>query len=505
MDQWSCAAQGLRVDGGVSGQSNKGYGHLDGDIHVPRREKAVGEYLEAVVKMSFYKFAVRSFLVAGVIWSTGGMAKTPPEKIAELGGSKYTCMGAERSGTPSGVAEYAGKWLDSVPGLKTGAWSEGPYASEQPLFTITASNAAQYEDRLTEGQKALLKTYPDTYKIPVYTSHRDFSIPDWACDVVKKNAAESVIKDNGLTVTGVKGNISFPFPQNGLEAIWNVIQTHGVFTAEVTHSMAAVNDNGSISWGKESAIYKTDMDDPNKRERKEEGIIVRNTSTTILPSRDKGTIQSAMSFSSYVNGSTQAWIYNPGTRRVRQAPEVGFDYPVPPFNLIGVDDVNIFNSSPERFDWTLVGKKEMYVPINNFKIDDQSIKYSELLKKGGPNPKYMRYELHRVWIIQGVLKPGFRHQYSKRVLYVDEDSWLPLMSDMYDRRGILWKTAMQNIRYFPEGKGSRATIGIYNDLLDHVYMAIYMTNEEGPSGWWKVGRTIGDDKFGPKALAAMGR
>src|SRR5579885_1061076 len=150
------------------------------------------------------------------------LARATPEEIAQLGGPKLTCMGAEKAGTPSGVAEYTGKWFKTWPGVtKPYGYEPGPYADEKPLFTITADNMAKYADKLSEGRKALLKKYPQAYRMNVYPSHRDFRFADWVCDVTKKNAAEAEIVDDGLGIKGTSGSIPFPFPKSGLEAIWN--------------------------------------------------------------------------------------------------------------------------------------------------------------------------------------------------------------------------------------------------------------------------------------------
>src|SRR3546814_9216117 len=52
--------------------------------------------------------------------------------------------------------------------------------------------------------------------------------------------------------------------------------------------------------------------------------------------------------------------------------------------------------SPEHYDWKLVGKREIYIPYANFRINDPALKYSELIKPETVNPDYLRNELHRV-------------------------------------------------------------------------------------------------------------
>nr|BFE97371.1 hypothetical protein GCM10020185_79070 [Pseudomonas brassicacearum subsp. brassicacearum] len=49
----------------------------------------------------------------------------------------------------------------------------------------------------------------------------------------------------------------------------------------------------------------------------------------------------------------------------------------------------------------------------------------------------MRWEKHRVWVVEATLKSGKRHVVPRRTYYVDEDSWQILMADGYDAQGKL--------------------------------------------------------------------
>jgi hypothetical protein len=123
----------------------------------------------------------------------------------------------------------------------------------------------------------------------------------------------------------------------------------------------------------------------------------------------------------YTSAARKAWTYIPDTRRVRQAPNLGFNTPNGPGGLVTVDDTNGFNGTFERFSWELIGKKELYIPYHSYDFDDASLDFDTTLPVGHPNPDYMRYELHRVWVVEATLKEGQRHLYGKRVFYVDED------------------------------------------------------------------------------------
>src|SRR5579859_5898804 len=379
------------------------------------------------------------------------LAKVPPDVAATLDGPKLTCAGAERAGSAGGVPAFTGKYVGTWPGIKgKEGYEPGPYADEKPLFTITSKNVAQYQDKLTEGEKALLAKYPDAFRMNVYPSHRDFGYPAWVCDTTKKNAATSEVVHDGKGVTGITGTTPFPIPQSGLEAIWNAIDPYRAWTEEAIVDIADVYANGAITWGKQHFMVLALANDPNKRGSYQDKINAYFYAGYMLPQREKGFVAVGYHPNDNAHDATQSWQYLPGIRRVREAPEVGFDYPVPPAGQRTVDDDYGFNGSPERYSWKLVGKKEMYVPYDNFRVNDTSIKYADLIKPGTINPDYERYELHRVWVLEANLKPGVRHIYGRRLLYIDEDSWLTPWADNFDSRGQLWRVTLINYHYSQE-------------------------------------------------------
>jgi len=449
----------------------------------------------------------KKLIIAGllVLPFQAAIAKVGADKAAELGGAKLTCIGAEKAGSPSGVAEYSGKFVGSWPGMKkSSGYDPGPYAAEKPAFTITADNMAQYADKLSEGQKALLKKYPQGYRMNVYPSHRDFANPSQVCDIVKANATTAQVVHDGLGVEGTSGGIPFPFPQSGAEAIWNIINPYRAFNEQAVVDIADVYANGSVAWGRQKFMTMDPGKDLSKKGSYQEKIGAYFFTGYLLPERDKGFTAVGYQPNDYSKDSTQAWQYQPGIRRVRQAPEVCCDYPVPPAGLRTVDDDYVFNGSPERYNWKLVGKKEVFVPYHNFKVNDPSIKYKDLIKPGSINPDYVRYELHRVWVVEGTLKQGMRHVYGKRVLFADEDTWMALWADNYDARGSLWRAAFVNFFYSPESKAFHRGASVYHDLSSGAYEAGYLVNERG-EGWWKINQPgVTPAMFSPEAAARAG-
>lgn len=445
-----------------------------------------------------------SLALAGALLPFAALAKVPADKAAQLDSPTYTCLGAERAGTASGVAEYTGKFMGTWPGMKNkSGWEPGPYADEKPLFSITAENMAQYADKLTEGQKALLKKYPKAYRMDIYPSHRDFRNPDFVCETVKKNAVSSEVIHDGLGITGISGGIPFPFPQSGLEAVWNIINPFRATNEEAIVDIADVYANGSIAWGRQH--FKT-MDpgrNPKKRGSYQDKIGAYFYASYILPERDKGFTAVGYQPNDFSKDATSSWQYLPGLRRVRQAPEVGFDYPVPPAGLRTVDDDYVFNGSPERYTWKLVGKSEIYIPYHNFKTNSPQVKYKDLIKPSTVNPDFMRYELHRVWIVEGTLKQGVRHIYSKRRLYADEDTWMAMWADNYDARGQLWRSATVAYFYSQESSAFHRGASIYHDLASGAYEAGYLANES--TRWWRINQPgVTPAQFSPEAAARGG-
>src|SRR5690606_9217560 len=143
-----------------------------------------------------------------------------------------------------------------------------------------------------------------------------------------------------------------------------------------------------------------------------------------------------------VSEPRRAWIYNSGQRRVRRAPQVAYDGPgTAADGLRTADNYDLYNGSPDRYNWSFKGKKELYIGYNSYKLDEKGLPYDDIIKPGHINQDLTRYELHRVYEVEATLREGTRHIYAKRVFYFDEDSWMASVIDHYDGRGNLWRVA----------------------------------------------------------------
>ena len=458
--------------------------------------------------MQMIKPLTAAVVAANVLLSAGlAQAAATPEEIAKLG-KELTCVGAEKAGNADGsITEWTGKWLgwpEHMEPAEVGAHPRNPYPDDKPLFVITAANMAEHAERLTAGQKALFETYPDTFRIPVYETRRDFRFADTVCQAALENAKSARVVSEGEGLEGTTGGIYFPFPKTGLELMWTSSFPYRAWTEEYISDNAYVLGNGRITWGKVHSRNLAPPLEPGKI-GKTEGPSVYYRNETLLPQRDRGEINTGVEFFDNIKEPRQSWRYDPGTRRVRQSPEYGFDMQFPGTGgSITVDEVRIFNGSGKRYNWTIVGKQETYVPANAYAIHSPDVKYDELLTPGHVSPDHMRYELRRTWVLEASIKDNYRHLYTKRRIYIDEDSWQMVLADNYDARGGLWRTTMINTYYAPEMQTWQAGVGLYHDLQARTYLAFNLINELD-KGYILNRGDLSSRDFGPEAARRAGR
>lgn len=437
-------------------------------------------------------------------------ARVTPAQADRLG-KELTCVGAEKAANKDGsIPAYSGKWLGTPPGIQythqVGQHPVDPYASEKPLFSITAENQAQYKASLSEGQKALFAKFPKAFRMDVYAAHRDFRYPDYVCEAARKNALNAELTDGGLGIKGaVIGAIPFPIPKDGYEALMNNTFPYRAFTEDTVRDMANVLSNGQMNWGRGHNTNINRVNGAATAGQALEGTMAYSRNLVLLPEREKGGLTVSIEPVNFASGKRLAWNYDPGTRRVRQLPEYGFDQPLGGTGgKMTIDSDRLFNGSPERYTWTLLGKREMYVPANAYKLHTKAVKYADLLRQGVPNPDFIRWELRRVWVIEGKLKEGFRHLYGKRVLFLDEDTWQAVMSDFYDAGGSLWQYAYINHYYAFDLQGWQPGTAFYHDLNSGGYVGYNLFQERDKGPILNKGN-LNINMFSPEAARSAGQ
>ena len=190
--------------------------------------------------------------------------------------------------------------------------------------------------------------------------------------------------------------------------------------------------------------------------------------------------------------SRQIWMYAPGQRRVNRMPHFAYDFlPEGTEGLRATDQYDMFNGAIDRYDWKLLGRKEMYVPYNAYKIHSDKLKCKDIIKPGHINTDYTRYELHRVWIVEATVKKGAKHLFPRRTFYLDEDSWQVLIVDMYNADGQLWRVSEGHVINYYEVTTLWTTLETHYDLVSGRYYIHGLDNEEKMYDF-SIKRTVGD-------------
>jgi len=418
-------------------------------------------------------------------------------------GKSLTHIGAENSGNEDGSIP---EWNGGLPidaGIITNGFRQNPYADEKPIFVIDGKNHTQYQDNLSPGQVALFKRYPETFKMPVYVTHRSAGLPEFLISDIKTNALKTVLVEGGNGLENFKSAIPFPIPQNGLEVIWNHIARYRGGKSKRQTSTVTPQKNGdfvptNLVESFSSADQLQDYDPAVSS-----NILFYYMSRTTEPARYAGNVLLVHETLNQVKEPRMAWFYNSGQRRVRRAPQVAYDSPAESTEgLKTADGLEIFNGSPDRYEWKLVGKREVYIPYNSYLAGSPTVDYKTLLKQGHLNPDYTRYELHRVWEVVATLKNGQRHIYAKRHFFIDEDTWTIAVADHYDGRGNLWRVGEAHLQYFYDVKATYQTPEVIYDLLAGRYVVTGLINER-PNAY-DFSFTSKKSDYTPSALRNMG-
>ena len=425
--------------------------------------------------------AVCAIFVAGPI-----SAAVTPEEAAKLG-TTLTPFGAEPAGNADGsIPPYTGgiKKLisalpaDFVPG--SGVYPD-PFKDEKPLYSINASNKSQYENFLTPGTAAVMARFPN-YRVNVYPTHRTMAYPDWVLDNTKKNAVNAT-QTGEIAGDGVKGawaGLPFPIPKDGYEVMWNNILRWNGGYYHSHFSAYLVDSNGRRTMLNETKLdsnypyYDKTQDKP----ASDNYVFYARISESQAPASQAGVRVLATQTNDSSVQDVTTWAYLPGQRRVRMAPEQSYDTPASSFGgAINYDEIGLFSGRPDRFDFNLVGKKEIIIPYNAYQAN--SAKADDLYQKEYLNPDLVRWEKHRVWVVDAKLKPGKRHAFSRWTFYFDEDTWSVVATEAYDQSGKLYRVAFHNSYIAYDYPVATAALLVFYDLSKNSYVT---SVGRGPNG-----------------------
>ena len=408
------------------------------------------------------------------------VAKVSPEEAAKLGTS-LTPIGAKMAGNAAGTIPAWTGGLNSkntTPSEDTGRPSN-PFTSDKMLFEITNANLSTHQANLSPGQIAMFSKYPD-YKMPVYQTRRTAAYPENIYDVVKKNAVTSVLVQGGNGLKSFDTAIPFPIPQDANEVIWNHITRFRGGTAKREFTTIPVQADGSFVEVKmNDQLVWPEFLEGGRDAEKDANILFYYLQVITAPARLTGTALLVHETIDQVEEARKAWVYNSGQRRVRRAPNVSYDGPAAGTDgLRTTDNYDMYNGAPDRYNWKLVGKKEMYIPYNSYNLMSTDISYENAVKPGHLNTDNLRYELHRVWEVEATLAEGERHIYAKRTFFIDEDTWGASVIDHYDGRNELWRMSEGHNVMFYDVDTPWMVAETLHDLNSGRFLVTGLSNEE---------------------------
>ena len=449
-------------------------------------------------------------IVLGVLLlgAIGLVATVPSAADGPELGKELTAMGAIQAGNGSGskagtIPPWTGGYNTIPAGWKPGDHYVDPFASDKPLYKIDGENYQKYSKFLSAGQVAMFERYPDSWFMNVYPSRRSACYPEDIYKASLENAATASLTADGNGVKDCRRTSPFPMPKSGLEVLWNhMLRYRGEVMARTIGQVAPTPDGSFVMVRIEEQVMwrynREGMSSANSN-----NVLAKFYQGVISPPRLAGTKLHVHESLDQAQDPRKAWVYSAGLRRVRRAPQVAFDNPGTASDGQRTNDqFDMFNGSPERYDWKLIGRQEMIVPYNCYKSHNAEVDPDQMIRAGHLNPDLLRYEHHRVWKVEATVKSGTSHLYAKRVMHFDEDSWQPLVVDQYDNSGKIWRVSEAYPIVYYDIPILYDSLLAHYDLQNGRYLAIGF-NAPGQVERFDV--TLRDKDFSPAALSRRGR
>jgi len=412
-------------------------------------------------------------------------------------------MGAERAGNAEGtIPAWTGGITVPPPDYRPGENHPDPHPGDRILYTITAADLEPRGSLLCDGQKALLRAHPESWRLNVYPTRRSASFPAWVYEAVRANATRAHVVLTGKgSVEGSRVGPPFPIPQSGIEVIWNhnlrwrgarVVRNEG--TAAVTRL-----GNYRVVLSEQTLGFPYGARQADAFGKEYPNVLFAIKGRTIAPSRLAGDGSLVIEPIDQTDDPRKWWNYSRDLRRVFRLPWAAYDFPGPNSDALRtVDDTWLFNGPPDRFEWELLGKREMLIPYNAYRLHGSDFGPADILRRHHIEPDLARYELHRVWVVQATLKPGAKHIYSRRVFYVDEDSWQIAVAESYDLSGRLWRVNEVHAINYYDVPVLWSTLEVYQDLIQDRFLVTGLDNARNT---YRFSEGSDPREFSPNALS----
>ena len=467
--------------------------------------------MSVVIAGKFKSAIVLAGAIGLTFGSVGAIGALTAEEKASIGleGTTLTPSGAIRAGNAEGtIPEWKNEPIVPPSDFTVGEFHTDPFRDDKVQFTINAQNFKDYADKLTVGQIQMFQTYPD-YFMNVYPTRRSAVYPKYIYDSAEKNLdrSEIVLADMNMGIVGFKGSRkawAFPIPHNGNEAWMNQSSRPINPWMESWETTLAITSTGDYVVNKLSIQQHQKWSDPDIADEdfnpEDPSLLYYQTLTA--PAKLAGQVVLAIDPATFTKVFRRAWAYSPGQRRVKRAPQIVYDNPLTASDGLATTDQKWgFNGPNDRFSYKLLGKKEVYVPYNGYKLLAKDATPDKIINESGRlNQDYSRYELHRVWAVEATLKEGTNHDYGKRVFYLDEDSWWIMLVDGYDRRDQIWRYwESHDVVWYDKGFVHAAAEFQY-DMQAGRMIALLLDKNRAPDFTWRND----DNYFTPASVRRNG-
>jgi hypothetical protein len=358
----------------------------------------------------------------------------------------------------------------------------------------------------------MFKHYPN-YRMDIYPTHRSWTYPKYVIDNTIKNATACKAAAEEQRLEGCYGGYPFPIPKTGNQVMWNhLLQFEAHSTEGFVETMLTPTSGGAVLQAHTLLTELYPYYDPART-----GVVpsdirfLKLRTADTAPARQAGGSTVLLDPLDWTTGGRRAYQYIPGQRRVKLAPDLAYDTPSP-YSGGGqtMDDQKGFMGALDRWDFKLIGKKEKYIPYNNFAMFDFKTcsTHKAFDTPYFANPDCVRWELHRVWQVEATLKPGFRHVYKKRIFFWDEDVPGAGVSEGYDAAGKLYRLINTYSVPFYEAPGGVGGIAGSAFMSSDLTTGVAGSGGTGSCDDPRCGPTPipakSEDYFSPDAMAGAG-
>ena len=442
-----------------------------------------------------------SLAVPALLLAMGSLNADPsqaPAPAAARPDADLTPVGAERAGNADGSIPA---WTGGLPKTPPIEWKVGytdPFADDQPLFTITAANAEKYKDILSAGHMALFKRDRRTWRMNVYPTRRSAAFPEDVLAEVKKHAG--IAKTDGYHIRDVgRTTVPFPIPENGLQVMWNHVFRWRGGSVERVFMWAPVEGSGKYYFVKYRQSVSFDQQGYMADSR--EGRLYNESGFFLSPPAAIAVRVLTWEPIDPVADARARWVFLPTTIETRRLPS--YEYDTQEFLTAGMrtaDQSDGWNGAPDRFEWKLVGKRELLIGYNAYRLADRRLRYPDIIRPHHLDPDLLRYERHRVWVVEATRIK--HHKYYRRIFYVDEDTWQVAQEEVYDKKGVLERFGDHHMIQYYDVQVPLYAATINHTMKSGAYLVSYLDNMEMfPTRWGFMGQT---NDYLPSRLRSLG-